>query len=79
MRKAILTILLVISLTGCSSSSESSENSIIGELAGSLAMAVIDSYVESLQYKYPISDELREQQIEKIIKIDVYDRLYNKA
>lgn len=70
----MIMIISSISLAGCSNNEQQGESimaDIAGEILANIAVDVADSYIRDLQYRYPISDEFREQQIDIIITKDV--------
>lgn len=77
MVRRIMTLIMIlssISLAGCSNNEQQGESimaDIAGEVLANIAVDVADSYIRGLQYRYPISDEFREQQIDIIITKDV--------
>lgn len=79
-RLASLLIVGLFGLSGCSmqlSSNESTEQtkSVGEQLLTDVLKAATDSYLNSLEYKYPVSDDFREEQIAKLIGDEIDNKL----
>lgn len=78
----IVPLLLICSiyLSGCgmqlSSETPTEQTKSVGEqLLTDVLIAATSSYIDSLEYRYPISDSFREEQIAKIVKEEIDNKL----
>ena len=70
-------MLSIIMLSGCTEemdkTDESGMSKLLVELGGVVTSSVVEQIQLELEYEYPVSDEFRESQIDKLVSIQVED------